>query len=67
MRSTTVYFEDNEWERLMESKGNLTWRDFILQIVRNQEEAKKILKNALGESMKKAKKPSPNSNDKERE
>jgi len=32
MKSINVYFEDAEYERLIEKKGEKSWHDFILTL-----------------------------------
>jgi len=34
MKSINVYFEDEDYKRLEKEKGNLTWRDFILKLIK---------------------------------
>ena len=36
MKSITVYFEDQEFEKLKEKKGNISWHDFIFQLAENE-------------------------------
>jgi len=38
MKQINVYFEDEEYERLLEAKKKLSWREFILTLVRGDEE-----------------------------
>ena len=44
MKSITVYFEDNEFEELKDSKHTMSWHDFIMQLTgknnENMEEQK---------------------------
>ena len=37
MRSVTVVFEDKDFEKLEEKKGKMTWREFILTLVKEEE------------------------------
>lgn len=32
MRSAQIYFEDADWVQLMEKKGDLSWRAFVLKL-----------------------------------
>jgi len=32
MKSITVYFEDQDFEDLSKLKGEMTWREFVLQL-----------------------------------
>lgn len=32
MKSIQVYFEDEDYEKLLARKGNKTWREFILTL-----------------------------------
>jgi len=38
MKTITVHFEDEDFERLKEHKGNHTWREFILTLVEQPRE-----------------------------
>ncbi len=33
MKQINVYFDDQEYEKLVKKKGKLTWRDFILILI----------------------------------
>jgi hypothetical protein len=33
MKTINIYFEDDEMEQLQDVKGDLTWREFVLQLV----------------------------------
>lgn len=37
MKQINVYFEDNEFEKLLETKNNKSWHDFILQLLPNED------------------------------
>ena len=41
MKTINVTFEDEEHERLVKKKGNLSWHDFILKLAENNDEEKK--------------------------
>lgn len=34
MKSIQVYFEDKDFEKLEKQKGNLSWREYILKLSR---------------------------------
>jgi len=34
MKQINVSFDDNEWNTLIDAKGDSTWRDFILKQVK---------------------------------
>jgi predicted CopG family antitoxin len=36
MKQINVYFEDEEYEKLIKKKNGLTWRDFILELLKNE-------------------------------
>jgi predicted CopG family antitoxin len=38
MKSINVYFEDEEYEKLLIQKGEKTWRIFILNLINKEEE-----------------------------
>lgn len=38
MKTINVTFDDNEMELLENAKGTMTWREFILQWVKNKNE-----------------------------
>lgn len=33
MKVITIYFEDDDFKELKKSKGELSWRDFILTLI----------------------------------
>jgi len=37
MKQINVYFDDKDYKRLIEKKDNLSWRDFILKLVDENE------------------------------
>lgn len=37
MKSINVYFEEEDYEKLKEAKGKMSWRDFILQLINKEE------------------------------
>jgi len=37
MRQINVYFEDTEYELLVEKKNGMTWHEFIMTIVKEEE------------------------------
>ncbi|MBA7526078.1 hypothetical protein ES705_18238 [subsurface metagenome] len=39
MKSITVYFEDEEFEKIKKAKKKTSWHDFILQIAEKEEGA----------------------------
>ena len=40
MKSITVYFEDKEFKKLIKSKDTMTWHDFILTLVKEENSIK---------------------------
>jgi len=38
MKSINVYFEDEDYKKLIKKKGDLTWRDFILKLLEKKHE-----------------------------
>jgi len=34
MKSINVYFDEKEYKKLRKEKGDLTWRDFILKLIK---------------------------------
>ena len=38
MKQINVYFEDEEYEKLIKAKQKLSWRDFILTLVMGDED-----------------------------
>ena len=48
MKSINVYFEDEDYKRLEKEKGSLTWRDFILKLIKlkgGKENERRNIKN----------------------
>ena len=41
MKSITVYFENDEFEKLTKSKDTMTWHDFILTLVKKEKGEKR--------------------------
>jgi len=37
MKSINIYLDDDEFDALKEKKGDLSWHDFILQLIREDE------------------------------
>jgi len=35
MKTINVHFEDKEFKKLLKAKGNKSWHDFILELVKN--------------------------------
>ncbi len=33
MKTINVTFEDEEYKKLVEKKGNMTWHDFIMKLI----------------------------------
>lgn len=40
MKSINVYFEDNEFEKLIKAKGDQSWHDFIMKLVKSTKNKK---------------------------
>ncbi|KKM75454.1 hypothetical protein LCGC14_1390070 [marine sediment metagenome] len=36
MKQINVYFEDEEYKKLVKKKGKLTWHDFILKLIESK-------------------------------
>jgi predicted CopG family antitoxin len=34
MKKVNLYLEDEEYEKLIKLKGNMTWVDFVMQLVK---------------------------------
>lgn len=41
MKTVNVTFEDSEHERLLEKKGKMSWREFILTLLDEEEKENK--------------------------
>lgn len=42
MKSINVYFENKEFEKLSRAKGDLSWHDFIMNLIKNKPKEVKI-------------------------
>jgi len=40
VKSIQVYFEDEEMNKLKESKGKLSWHNFIMQLIKEESDIK---------------------------
>lgn len=40
MRTINVVFEDKEYDQLKKLKGDLSWHDFMMEMVQSQQQAK---------------------------
>jgi len=41
MKQINVYFEDDEYEKLSKAKDGLTWKEFILTLIKKEVEEDK--------------------------
>lgn len=44
MKSITVYFEDNEFKDLKNVKDTMSWHDFIMQLIKKNNENMEVKK-----------------------
>ncbi len=42
MKTINVTFEDNEYNRLAEKKGEMSWHEFILKLLEEDKKQKKL-------------------------
>lgn len=55
MKTINLFLEEREYESLVERKKNLTWKQFIMQIGKEQKNEQKQPKEEADESQKKSK------------
>ena len=37
MKAINVYFDDSDYNKLKKAKGKLSWREFILQLIKKED------------------------------
>ena len=41
MKQINVYFDDDEYKKLIKEKNDFTWHDFILMLVKGEEDERR--------------------------